>query len=126
MSDSIFFVVELEVQSGQVDELRSVMEEMVRVTQADEPGTLNYEWFLVADGSACHIFERYADSAAAVVHSQTFPPELGERAQAFRPTRLTAYGTLTDEIRRERIAPLLAAVPELELVVVDPLGGFTR
>jgi quinol monooxygenase YgiN len=102
MSDSVFFVVELEVKPGQVDELQSVMEEMAAVTQADEPGTLNYEWFLTDDGSACYIFERYADAEAGVVHSRTFPPELSQRAMAFRPTRLTAYGSLSEAIRQQR------------------------
>jgi len=126
MSDSVFFVVELEVKPGQVDELQSVMEEMAAVTQADEPGTLNYEWFLTDDGSACYIFERYADAEAAVVHSRTFPPELSQRAMAFRPTRLTAYGSLTEAITAQRIEPLLAALPGISFVAVEPAGGFTR
>ena len=126
MSDSVFFIVELEVKPGQIDELRSVMEEMTNATRADEPGTLNYEWFLTPDGTVCRIFERYADSASAVAHSRTFPPDLAQRGQAFRPTRLTAYGEITTEIREQRIEPLLAAVPGIKVVVLEPLGGFTR
>ena len=45
MSDSVFFVLELEVKPGQIDNLRTVMREMVELTRL-EPGTLNYEWFL--------------------------------------------------------------------------------
>jgi quinol monooxygenase YgiN len=126
MSDSVFFVVELEVKPGQIDELQSVMGEMAAVTQADEPGTLNYEWFLTKDGSACYIFERYADPDAAVVHSRTFPPELAQRAMAFLPTRLTAYGNLTEAITKQRIEPLLAAVPGISFLVLEPHGGFAR
>ena len=126
MSESLFFVVELEVKPGQAVELRSVMEEMASVTRRDEPGTLAYEWFLTDDGAACHIFERYADPQAAVVHSRTFPPELGRRGQAFLPTRVTAYGKLTKEIREQRIEPLLAAVPGVRVVILEPLGGFAR
>ena len=126
MSHDVFFIVELEVKPGQTGELRSVMDEMASVTRRDEPGTLNYEWFMTEDGAACHIYERYTDPQAAVVHSRTFPPELGRRAQAFRPTRLTAYGKLTKAIREQRIEPLLAAVPDISLVVVEPLGGFAR
>lgn len=126
MSDSIFFVVELEVRPDQIDQLQSVMEEMARVTRADEPGTLDYQWFLNGDGTACYIFERYADPEAAVVHSRTFPPELERRAQAYRPTRLTAYGTLTPAIQQQRIEPLLAAVPDISYVNVESRGGFSR
>ena len=126
MSDNVFFIVELEVNPDQTDELHTVMAEMVRVTRDDEPGTLNYEWFLNADGTACHIYERYADAAAAVVHSRTFAPELSRRSQAFPPIRLTAYGKLNEEIHEQRVAPLLAAVPGIELVVLEPLGGLAR
>ena len=126
MSDSVSFVVELEVKPDQIDELRDVMDAMATATQTDEPGTLDYEWFLTEDGTACHIFERYADPEAAVAHSATFPEELSQRAQAFLPTRLTAYGKLTEAIREKRIEPLLAAVPGISLVVVEPLGGFAR
>jgi quinol monooxygenase YgiN len=126
MSDNVFFIVELEVKPGQIDDLRSVMREMAELTRADEPGTLNYEWFLTDDGSACYIYERYADSAAAVAHSATFPAELGQRAQAFLPTRLTAYGTMTDEIREKRIKPLQEAVPGIRVAFLEPLGGFAR
>ena len=126
MSENVFFIVELEVNPDRVDELRGVMEEMVRVTRADEPGTVNYEWFLSDDGMVCHIYERYVDAAAAVVHSRTFPPELFQRSQAFPPVRLTAYGKLTEEIREQRIDPLLAAVPGIALVVLEPLGGLVR
>ena len=126
MRDSVFFVVELEVKPGQINDLRSIMREMVNLTHTDEPGTLNYEWFLSADGTACHIYERYADPAAAVAHSATFPEELSQRAQAFRPTRLTAYGTITEAIREKRIEPLRKAVPGIRVVFLEPLGGFTR
>ena len=126
MSENIFFVVELEVGAERVDELRSILDEMAAIAERDEPGTLAYEWFLTKDGAACSIYERYANSAAAVDHSHTFPPELVQRAMAFLPTRLTAYGRLSDEIRSQRIEPLLAAVTGIEFVALEPGGGFSR
>jgi quinol monooxygenase YgiN len=48
------------------------MNDMVESTKA-EPGALNYEWFISEDGTSCHIYERYADSAAAMVHMGHFP-----------------------------------------------------
>ena len=126
MSESIFFVVELQVGPGRAEELRGILDEMAAITQRDEPGTLAYEWFLTEDERACFIYERYADSSAAVVHSRTFPEELGRRAMAFLPTRLTAYGTITDEIQEQRIEPLLAALPDIEFLSLDRGGGFAR
>ena len=126
VSDIVFFIVELEIRPDQGDELEDVMQEMADRTRADEPGTLEYQWFLNADGDACYICERYADADAAVAHSRSFSPELEQRAQAFRPVRLTAFGELTPTIEEQRIEPLLAAVPDINYVSVDPRGGFAR
>ncbi len=126
MSDDVFVIVELELSPQQGDELQAVLQEMADRTRADEPGTLEYQWFLNAEADACYIFERYADADAAVVHSRTFPPELEERARAFRPTRLTAFGDLTPAIEEQRIKPLLAAAPAISYVSVEPRGGFVR
>jgi (4S)-4-hydroxy-5-phosphonooxypentane-2,3-dione isomerase len=126
MSDNVAFIVELEVKPGQIEDLRSVMGEMADRTRADETGTLTYEWFVTEDGSACHIYERYADAAAAVVHSATFPKELSERGRAFLPTRLTAYGNITPEMMEKRIKPLQQALPAISVVMLEPGGGFAR
>jgi quinol monooxygenase YgiN len=126
MTDSAFFIVELEVKPGQVDDLRKVARDMVAATRADEPGTLNYEYFLSADGTTCYIYERYADEAAVLAHSATFPEELSKRGHAFRPTRLTVYGKITEAIQRRRIDPLLKAVPGIRVVMLEPLAGLAH
>jgi len=126
MAASVFFVVELDVQPGQADALRQVAREMVDLSQANEPGTLNYEYFLSADGSTCHIFERYMDIDALQRHSQSFPPELSRRAQSFRPRRLTAYGKVPEEVRAQRVDPIRQAVPGFTAAYMEPLSGFSR
>ena len=125
MSDNLFFIVELALDPNQVDDVRAVMRDMAELTKA-EAGTLNYEWFVSDDGTACHIYERYADADAALVHSASFPEELMRRSQAFRPTRLTGYGAMTDEVVAKRIQPLVDAVPDVTVRLLEPLGGFAR
>ena len=125
MSNPPFFVVELKVKPGQIDDLRNVMREMVNITRTDESGTLNYDWFLSQDGT-CYIYERYADEAAVLKHSATFPEALSKRGQAFLPTRLTVFGKVTDAIRERRIEPLRKAAPGIDVVFLDFLGGFSE
>ena len=117
MSDSVFFVLELEVKPGQIDDLRTVMREMVELTRL-EPGTLNYEWFLSDDGARCHIYERYADSGAVLAHGATFPENLNERFLTFQPTRLTVYGRANEAVGE--------ALSALAPAFLQPLGGFVR
>ena len=76
------------------------MEEMVTATNDDEPGTQVYEWFLSDDGSRCHIYERYRDSHAVLVHLGNFGSKYAERFLAcLEPTAFFVYGNPSDEAR---------------------------
>ena len=117
MSDNVFWVVELAIKPGQLDAFKALMNDMVAATQANEPGALNYEWFISEDGTTCHIYERYADSAAVMAHMGNFA-SFGERwAAAVEITGMTLYGTPSDEVK---------AIMAGSGVLMAPLGGFVR
>jgi len=118
MSDHVSWLVELAVKPDGIDNFRALMDEMVESTQA-EPGTLIYEWSISDDSTVCHLYERYADSAAAMTHSGTFGEKFAERfLVAATPTRLVVYGSPTDEV----IQGLSGFGP----VFMAPFGGFAR
>jgi quinol monooxygenase YgiN len=71
MSDVVSWNLELAVRDERLDDFQTLMHEMVESTRS-EPGTQAYEWFLSGDGTVCHIYERYADSGAAMAHLGTF------------------------------------------------------
>ena len=80
---------------------------MVESTQV-EPGTLSYDWWVSEDGSAVHIYERYADSDALVTHITGFGEKFAGRFLAMvDPGRFTVYGEPNDEAREsdERLQP---------------------
>lgn len=100
MSDGVHWVLELNVKDGRVDDFKSLAAEMVAATQANEPGTLIYEYFLSADEKAVNIYERYVDSAATLVHLGTFGEKFAERfLDILEPTRFTVYGNPNAEVR---------------------------
>ena len=100
MSDAISWVLELAIKDGQLDAFKALAQEMTEATQADEPGTSHYEWFISEDGKAVHIYERYADSAALMVHLGNFGAKFAERFMAcVDPTRLMVYGDPSAEAR---------------------------
>ena len=72
----VSWVVQCAVKEGQLDAFKELMEEMVAGT-SEEPGTLNYEWFISDDGSTVHIYEKYADSEATVKHVTGLHGEVG-------------------------------------------------
>jgi quinol monooxygenase YgiN len=112
-------VFEVAIQPGQLDNFRAVVKEMVESTQANEPGTMNYEYFISDDGTYCNIYERYADSAAIMKHLGAIREKFSDRFfPTFETKRLTVYGNPDDEVRRTFSA--------MGAVFLRPSFGFAR
>jgi quinol monooxygenase YgiN len=99
MSDQVSWHVELAVKSGQINNFRALTTEMMESTRA-EAGVLNYERFISDDGNFVHVYERYANSAAAIEHLHTFTKKFSERFMTMVDrTHFTVFGNPTDELR---------------------------
>jgi quinol monooxygenase YgiN len=118
MSKDIYWVLVLEIQS-ESDEFSALMNEMVTATHTSEPDTLNYEWSTNPDGTICHIYERYADSAAVMTHLGTFGERFASRfLEVFRPIRFDVYGSPSEEVRE--------ALAGFNPTYMESVGGFSR
>lgn len=119
MSDTVSWNLQVNVREGQLEDFRALMQEMVSATQANEPGTLAYEWFLNEDGSACHIYERYSDSAAVMTHLGAFDANFGARfLESVEPTALSVYGEPSADVR--------GVLDGFGAKYLGPFGGFAR
>jgi quinol monooxygenase YgiN len=119
MSNHVYWVLELAIKPGELNNFKALMNEMVKATQANEPNTLNYEWLISKDDKSCHLYERYADSAAVMTHLGTFGQNFAERFMAaLQPTRFTVYGNPSDEV--------IKALGGFGPVFMAPIGGFAR
>ncbi|MEO5825727.1 MAG: antibiotic biosynthesis monooxygenase [Gemmatimonadales bacterium] len=100
MSNHVSWMLELDVNDGRETKMAGLMDEMSAATKTNEPNTLCYEWNFSPDGKHCHLWERYADSDAAMVHIATFGEKYAGRfMDVFTPTRLTVYGSPSDAVR---------------------------
>lgn len=119
MSDTISWMLELNIKPGELDNMKALMKEMVEATRANEPGALNYEWFISEDEKTCHIYERYANSAAVMTHLGNFGRNFAKRFVAvFEPTSQVVYGNPNDELRK--------VLAKAGAVFMGPLDGFSR
>ncbi len=119
MSNNVHWILEVAIKDGELDNFKALAEEMSAATKANEPGTLAYEWFVSADGKTCHIYERYADSAATMVHLGSFGANFAERLLAIaEPKRFDVYGNPDDQVR--------AALAGFGAVHFDQVAGFAR
>src|ERR1700730_4023269 len=99
MGGDISWQVELEVKPGQLASFRALTGEMLAVTRR-EPGVLSYQRFVSEDGTIVHIYERYADSAAAVVHLEEFAKRFADRFIAMVERKsFTVFGYPSAELK---------------------------
>ena len=119
MSNNVHWLLKVSVNDGQLNAFKTLAEEMSAATLADEPGALNYEWFFNEDETECHIYERYTDSAATMVHVENFGAKFAERFfGCVTPASLLLYGNADEQVL-EALAPL-GAVHHVQF------AGFSR
>jgi quinol monooxygenase YgiN len=118
-SDEIAWVITFHVQPDQLADFKKVVAPLVAATK-EEPGALDYEYYVGADQSTVDILERYRDSNAVVTHvTQIFGPKFSKAFLALaKPTRFVVYGTPSAEAQK-----ILAG---FHPVYMTPFDGFTR
>jgi quinol monooxygenase YgiN len=119
MSEQVAWVWQLSIKEGQYDNLIELMNEMIAATEADEPGVLSYEWSVNEDKTVCHLYERYADSAATMVHMSSFGQNFMKRFfSILSSTAISVYGDPNDDVKKN--------LAGLKPLYMGSIGGFTR
>ena len=119
MSEHVYWMIQAAVKPGQFENLEALMEEMVAATQENEPGALNYEWSISEDRQTCHLYERYADSDATMVHLGNFGKNFAGRFMAALDIKsFVYYGNPNDEVKK--------ALGGSGALHMSPFGGFAR
>lgn len=119
MTKQIQWLLEMNVRDDDIDAVEQLVDEMVEATRANEPGALIYEYYLSEDRSRCSVVERYADSAAVMVHLKNFEDHFAERFFAlFEPSLFRVYGPADDDVRH--------ALGSLGATFDIGVGGFIR
>lgn len=118
METSVAWMLECTVKPGQLDALKTLMDEMVAET-SEEPGTRNYEWYISEDGTKVHLWEKYADSEATLVHVAGFGSKwAGRFMECLQPTAVGVYGTPNDAVKE--------AIADWHANYYGVMGGFAR
>ena len=116
MGEEISWRVELRVKAGQLGSFQALTAEMVEATRR-ERGVLSYQRFVSEDGTTIHVYERYADSAAALAHLEAFNERFAERFGAMVERQaFTVFGDPSAELK--------AALDRYNPTYLKPFGGF--
>ena len=116
MSKEVSWHVELTLKSGQIESFQALTGEMVEAARSDS-GVLSYQRFVSNDGTLIHVYERYADSAAALTHPRNFAKNFSSRYLTMvERRRFLVFGRPNDELRR--------LLNEFGAIYLRPFGDF--
>jgi quinol monooxygenase YgiN len=102
MSENILIRAYFIIEKDNVKRFKKLIREMSKDVETNEPGTLEYRFYLNEDETKCIVHETYADSKATLLHndsaaSKTILPNIFNIAQL---NRLDVYGYPNDELKK--------------------------
>src|SRR5215204_4790201 len=100
--NQIHFRAEFTIEEGKIEEFKKLVQDMSRVVEANEPDTINYQFYLNRAETKCIVNETYANSEAVFAHitgvaSQTILPKV---FSVCRISRLDVYGNPSEELQK--------------------------
>jgi quinol monooxygenase YgiN len=101
--NQIHFRAEFTIEEGKIEEYKKLVQEMSRVVEANEPDTINYQFYLNRDDETkCIVHETYANSEAVFAHitgvaSQTILPKV---FNVSRISRFEVYGNPSEKLQK--------------------------
>ena len=100
--NQIHFRAEFTIEEGKIEEYKKLVQDMSRVVEANEPDTINYQFYLNRDETRCIVHETYANSEAVLAHftgvaSQTILPKI---FCVSRIIRFDVYGNPSAELQK--------------------------
>ncbi|ANS79430.1 hypothetical protein SGUI_2034 [Serinicoccus hydrothermalis] len=97
-SQQIRGTARITIHEGRLEEFRRLAARCVEIVRAEEPGTLEYAFYLDADGTHWLVHERYRDSAAGLEHMDNIGALMEELSQVCTMTG-EVCGTPSPELR---------------------------
>jgi quinol monooxygenase YgiN len=100
--DQIHFRAEFTIEEGKIEEYKKLVQDMSRVVEANEPDTINYQFYLNRAETKCIVNETYANSEAVLAHitsvaSQTILPKV---FNVSRIIKFDVYGNPSEELQK--------------------------
>ena len=100
--NQIHFRAEFIIEEGKIEEYKKLVREMSKVVEANEPDTIDYEFYLNRAETKCIVHETYTNSEAVLAHnvglaSQTILPKI---FSVSRISRFDVYGNPTEELQK--------------------------
>ncbi len=119
--DTIGYIVTLDLQQGKLDALQRAADEAVQIARNNEPGTIDYRWYLTPDGKQVRIHVRFEGSKGMVAHLQ------GRGVQEVLPQKILKVSKIHEIEVFGQVSPEARRILDgMNAVYSKPLAGFSR
>jgi quinol monooxygenase YgiN len=100
--NQIHFRAEFTIEEGKIEEYKKLVQEMSKVVEANEPDTIDYQFYLNRAETKCIVHETYANSEAVLAHnagvaSQAILPKI---FSVSRISKFEVYGKPSEELQK--------------------------
>jgi len=113
--DRLKITARISLDPDQTDELESLARKCIERVRNEDPGTLQYDWFLREDRSECVVRETYEDSEALLAHLDN----LGDLLED-----LNRIGTVSVDLFGDPSDELLEAMSDTDTTVYGYIDGL--
>jgi len=98
----IHFRAELTIKEGNTEEFKKLIQDLSKVVEANEPDTVEYQFYVNGSETKCIVHETYRNSEAAITHnngvaSQKILPRIFNISKI---TRFDVYGNPSEELQK--------------------------
>jgi len=91
---------QLSIKEGKLEDFKSIVNNMVGITELNEPNTLAYEYHINEDGTECHLLETFKDSDAFMIHLENVGHMFDTLFESATMTRAKIYGSPSAELQQ--------------------------
>jgi len=101
----VSYIVQFTINEGEVEKFKTMASGFASIVEANEPGTLGYQWWMGEDGNHCLLEETFESSEALLTHLGNVGPSLPDLMAIAPITRVEVRGS-TSPAAREALAGL--------------------
>src|SRR5918993_5822483 len=100
--NQIHFRAEFTIEEGKIDQYKKLVQEMSKAVEANEPDTLDYQFYLNRAETKCIVHETYPNSEAVLAHNSGFASQtiLPKIFSVSRISRFEVYGKPSEELQK--------------------------
>jgi quinol monooxygenase YgiN len=101
--NQIYFRIGFTIEEGKIEEFKKLVQDMSRVVEANEPDTINYQFYINKTETKCIVSETYANSEAALAHNSAVASQtiLQKIFGVSRIDSFEVYGNPSEELQKK-------------------------